>query len=312
MGVLLDEAGDAVEAEAGAEAVDEMGEFRIVASPESALAEAGLHRLAALDVTRAASRTMSKPKPGSQASPIAASRSANRRAMLGGIAHRRGGADLDAIYLVSVRNSATCISRAPSWRCSMAAPSCSASRADCAEHVAFERDRIGESLLGHIGRHRQARRDRLVFPPERLVEAADQKFAEPGGERGARQVDEIGDALEAEFGERLDGLGRKAQGRRPAAAEALRASRSRRHQRRRAIARDRDGAADRVGDGGAGMQALGGKAREEVAGEGRLAAEQMGAARDVEHEAVRRRSIFFSLPLVGREKKGASRPTSGV
>jgi hypothetical protein len=205
---------------------------------------------------------------------------------------------------------------------------------DCAEHVAFERDRIGEALLGHISGDRQVRRDRLIFPPERLVEAADQKFAEAGGEGRARQVDEIADALESEFDERLDGFGRKAQGR-DREREKRFAHGFRRHHssllwdgRRRvghirpptptlphkggeshgAMARDRDRTADRIGNGSAGVKALCGKARQEVAGERRLAAEQVGAARDVEHEAVRRRttpsSLRFFSPLPRGEGSG--------
>ena len=50
--------------------------------------------------------------------------------------------------------------------------------------------------------------------------------------------------------------------------------------------RDGPGAAGGVGDGGAGMETLRAKAGEEVAGERGFAAEQMGAAGDVEHQAV--------------------------
>ena len=189
--------------------------------------------------------------------------------------------------LLSVRNSATCRSRAPSCRRSMAAQSLPGEPGDGAEHVAFEPDRIGEALLGHIGRQRQARRDRLVLPAERLVDAADEDFAEPGGERRARQVDEIADTPEADFGERLDRLRREAQRRRRQRRER-RPHLLRRHQRGVAIARDAPGAAGGVGDRRAGVQALCGEAGEQVAAHGGLPAEQMGAAGDVEHEAVGR------------------------
>ena len=50
-------------------------------------------------VTSAESRTTSKPKPGSQASPSAASRSSNSCAHARGIAQRRAGADLEPMHL---------------------------------------------------------------------------------------------------------------------------------------------------------------------------------------------------------------------
>ncbi len=53
-------------------------------------------------------------------------------------------------------------------------------------------------------------------------------------------------------------------------------------------ARHRPSAADRVGDGGAGRKALQPEALYDVAAEGGLAAEQMRATRDVEHQSVRR------------------------
>ena len=106
---------------------------------------------------------MSKPKPGSHSSPITPSRSANSRRMRAG---SRNGAPVPTSMrstLPSVRNSATCNSRAPSPRRSSSAPSSCGELLDGAEHVALERDRLGEAPLGHAGRHRQARRDRLVL-----------------------------------------------------------------------------------------------------------------------------------------------------
>jgi hypothetical protein len=51
---------------------------------------------------------------------------------------------------------------------------------------------------------------------------------------------------------------------------------------------DAPGAAGGVGDRGAGVQVLGGEASQQVAAQRKLTAEQMSAAGDVEHEAVRR------------------------
>lgn len=51
------------------------------------------------------------------------------------------------------------------------------------------------------------------------------------------------------------------------------------------MARDGPGAARRIGDADARAQALGGEPRDDIAGERRLAAEEMGAAGDVEHDA---------------------------
>ena len=296
MGVLLHQAGDAVQSEAGAEAVDEMGERSIVVGvTESVLQESvsyapalrkpALHRLAAL-------RDQCGETHHVEAEAGIAGLSDHGQAVgkqvrdADRIAHRCAGTDLDAVDLVvGAEQRDLQKSRA------VLAPLHGGAKLggephDGAEHVAFKADRIGESLLGHIGRHRPSRRDRLVFPPERLIEAADKDFAEPGGERCARQVNDIGDALEAELGERLDGFGRKPQGRHRQRHEGV-ANPARRHQGRAAEMRDREGAADRIGDGGAGVQTLGGEARKDVAAHGGFPTEQMGTAGDVEHEAVR-------------------------
>lgn len=51
------------------------------------------------------------------------------------------------------------------------------------------------------------------------------------------------------------------------------------------MARDGPGAARRIGDADARAQALGGEPRDDIAGERRLPAEEVGAAGDVEHDA---------------------------
>jgi hypothetical protein len=80
----------------------------------------------------------------------------------------------------------------------------------------------------------------------------------------------------------------------------------------RAISRDGPGAAGRIGNADARTQTLGGEPRDDIAGKRRLAAEEMGAAGDVEHDARGRidpdqRGVAvapvgdrFEQPLVGR------------
>jgi hypothetical protein len=147
----------------------------------------------------------------------------------GGLAQRRAGADLDPVHLVVGAKQ-----RDLQEPCAVLAPFHGGAEppgepGDGAEHVAFEPDRIGEALLGHIGRQWQARRDRLVQPAERLIDAADEDFAEPCGQRRARQIDEIADLSEADFGERLDRLREKPQRRRREGCQG-RAHLLRRHQ----------------------------------------------------------------------------------
>src|SRR5262249_27684464 len=82
---------------------------------------------------------------------------------------------------------------------------------DGREYVLLACDWLMEASFGDIGRNRQARGERLVFAPERAVEPAQEIGAETGGERGARQIDDVADALEAEARQRGDGLARQAQ-----------------------------------------------------------------------------------------------------
>ena len=67
-------------------------------------------------------------------------------------------------------------------------------------------------------------------PAERLVDAADQDVAEPGGERSPRQVEESADPLEADLGERLHRLRGEPQRRRRQGRQG-RPRLPRRHQR---------------------------------------------------------------------------------
>ena len=213
MGVLCDEAGDAAQTEARAEAVDEMGEFVVGAGRVGKSGEPGgaeLHRLAALGDKRG--------KPHHVEAEAGIAGVPDHRQPIGkqaddavGIAHRRGGADLDAVdRVVGAEQRDLQQPRAVEAAFHGDAKLAGKSR-NGSEHVALEPDRVGEALLGDIGGNGQARRDRLVLTPERLIETAHQLFAEAGGERGARQVKEIGDALETELLESFDDLGSKAQ-----------------------------------------------------------------------------------------------------
>ena len=103
-----------------------------------------------------------------------------------GIAQRRAGADLEPMHL-AVGAEQRHLEQPPA----LAAPlqhrgKLARQMLDGAEHVGLARDRIGKALLGHRGRHRQARRDRLVVAAQRLIEAEQQLLAETRGERRAR------------------------------------------------------------------------------------------------------------------------------
>ena len=76
------------------------------------------------------------------------------------------------------------------------------------EHVLLARDRLGKALLGRIGRNRRARLQRLGLSAERAVELEQELGPEPGGERRARQIDEIADAFEADAWERRNQVAR--------------------------------------------------------------------------------------------------------
>ena len=186
-----------------------------------------------------------------------------------------------------MRNSATWNSRPPSPRRSSTAASWRARLLDGAEHVGLARDRIGKALLGHRGRHRQARHDRFVGAAQRLIETEQQRLAEARGERRARPRGQIGDADEARGLQVRDDVGIDAQ-RRDRQRQHGRFGFAARDDALFAIARDAPGAADRVGNRDAGAQALLREPRDQIAGERRFAAEQMRAAGDVEQQAIRR------------------------
>ena len=141
-----------------------------------------------------------------------------QRADARGIAQRRAGAGGDAVHLAVGAKQ-----RRFDQACAFAAPlhqlhQFMGKMLDGAEHVGLERDRIGEAALGHIGRHRQAWRDRLVLVAHGLVEAAHEVGAEACGEWRARTVDDVGDVFQPDLGER--GRPSPAQSAAPRAATA--------------------------------------------------------------------------------------------
>ena len=142
-----------------------------------------------------------------------------------GIAHRRTGAEFDAMH-VAVGAEQRDLQKPRPLPAPLQQPIEIARKLlDGAEHVGFKRDRIGKAALHQRGRDRQTRLDRLVLAAERLVDAADELDPETGGERRARTLQHIADVLETDLRQRIDDLGRKSQARRAAAARALRASR---------------------------------------------------------------------------------------
>ena len=112
-----------------------------------------------------------------------------QRANARGIAQRRAGAGGDAVHLAVGAEQGDFDDA-----CSFAAPfhqprEFGGKMFDGAEHVGFERDRLGEAALRHIGRYRQARRDRFVVMAHSLVDAADEVCAEsapPAARAGGR------------------------------------------------------------------------------------------------------------------------------
>ena len=131
---------------------------------------------------RAARRTARGCRPGH----ATAARSRRRC----GVPRRRCGTVLSSMRRAPSprRSSADCQAGAPAARLMAVRP-----RA---------RDRLWKALLGDIRRDRQARRQRLWSTPKRAIELAQQRLRRSGGQRRARQIDDIADALEADARER--------------------------------------------------------------------------------------------------------------
>ena len=158
---------------------------------------------------------------------------------------------------------------------------------DGGEHVLLPRDRLGETLLGKIGRDRQPWTEWFVGAAERVVEPGEKVVAEAGGERRARQVDDVADALETKARQRRDRIIRQPQRgeRQRRDGVALAAGRN---DVGGTEARHRPGGADGAGDGDTRRKAEVGQACQQIVAQCGFAAEQMRAAADVEQDAVGR------------------------
>src|SRR5215831_18096660 len=141
------------------------------------------------------SRARSKPKPGSISSPSAASRSTKSARIARG---SRSGREVPAAMRPL---AARCQRRLEPGREPL----------DAREHILLARDRLVKALLRDIARDRQTRGQRFVFAAKGAVELAQELGAEAGGERRARQVEDVADAFQADPRQRGDRLVRQAQ-----------------------------------------------------------------------------------------------------
>ena len=166
-------------------------------------------------------------------------------------------------------------------------------------------DGLGEAAA-HLGRRRRrAGRQRLGLGAEGLAQAARQQRAEAGRQGRRRQIEQVADAPQPEAAQQLAGLCRQAQGRRRQGRQGG-VQAARRHQaagdrivirtRGRAEAGERPGAAEGLRQGRAGSKAAGRQPGLQVGQQGPLAAEQVGAAGDVEPQA----ACPAELEAVGR------------
>ena len=207
-----------------------------------------------------------------------------------GIAHRRTGAEFDAMH-GAVGAEQRDLKKPRPLPAPLEQPIEIARKLlDGAEHVGFKRDRIGKTALHQRGRDRQTRLDRLILAAERLVDPADELNPETGGERGARTLQHIADVLEPDLRQRIDDLGRKSQ-----RGERQRRERcahlGRRHQAYFSFAemRHREGTAERIGDRDPGRKTLRREPRDQIATERLLATEQMRTTGDIERKTIGRR-----------------------
>ena len=206
MRILRDEPRDAAQAEASAEPVDEMRKLRRMIGRR----QAGLCRFAALGDERGeAQHVVAEARIDlvtDHAEPVR-EQVANARSL----AQRLAGADLDAKHLaVGAEQRGLQQPRAFAAPLQQCAELCG-ELLDGAEHVAFQRDRLGEALLGDGRRNGQARRDRLVLAAERLIDAAHELRTEACRERRTRAVEHVGDTLQPDLGESFEGFGGKSQ-----------------------------------------------------------------------------------------------------
>ena len=156
---------------------------------------------------------------------------------------------------------------------------------DGCEHVLFARDWFVKVFFGDIGRDRQPRSERLVFACERAIEHAQEISAEAGGERRARQVEDVADAFQADPRQRGDHVTRQPQCRERQGRKKI-ALLIGWGNCRRTETRGGGGRTDAGGNGGACRKAEPGHPRKEIVAKFLFAAEEMRAAADVEQNAV--------------------------
>ena len=149
-------------------------------------------------------------------------------------------------------------------------------------------DRLGEGQPGEPGRRRAAEAERLLGSRQGLVEAGQDRGAEPAGELVARQGGEEADAGKAEASQLGGGLRLQPEGADRQGREQLRLRTGRGDGPPLAVPRQRPGRAGRGGDGAAGGDSLASEAGDEVVQHRRLPAPEVGDAGDVDEESVRR------------------------
>ena len=155
---------------------------------------------------------ISKPKPDSSGSASVSSLSAKRRAS--GFASRVA----RAVAIARRRDRAVDAKEARLEAPPAQAPlleRCAKRGSELGEHrqdVGALCDRLGKAPLGAADGHDPARRDRSVESARRAVEGNEKRGAEAGGERRARAVHEIADALEPHAHESDGDIRREGEG----------------------------------------------------------------------------------------------------
>ena len=158
---------------------------------------------------------------------------------------------------------------------------------DRAQYIGFARDGIGETPFGHGRWQRQARRDGFFDTTQRLIETKQQLLAEARGERRPRARYQIGNAGQTGCLQDRNSLSIDPQ-RRDRQTPHRGLGLTGRYDALLAIARDAPRTTGGVGHRDAGAQSLLREPADQVAGERRLAAEQVRATGDVEQQAIRR------------------------
>ena len=165
-------------------------------------------------------------------------------------------------------------------------------------------DRLGEGDAGAKAGRGAAWGDGLEHPVQGLIQALEKGAGEAAGEGRARQPVEVPDPAQAQPVEgrcrgRIEPQARDRQVRERLACATGRDDGGGLN----AMARRRPGRPRRIGDGGAGAEAQGPDAAQQLIEQRLLAAEEMGAAGDVQPQAVpavRRREGGIALAPVGK------------